>query len=228
MKLHMNAVDAPPDPRYWIPPRELWSGATVFCVGGGSSLEGFNFEQLRGRHVLGTNDTYQLGADLCQVIVFGDDCWFYKVLETAVLGAYQGLVVTNHPMLLGRYSRVRVCRRENMAEARKQRYVMGGPDGTLGWWWNTGILAVELAACLGASRIVLLGFDMKCGKTKGRSCWYRGKEDSQPGTYARFHNAFRYFAPVFAEAFPGVEILNAGPDSKLDLFPMISIEEALR
>lgn len=226
----MNAINAPADPRYWTPSRALWEGATVICLGGGSSLAGFDFQRLRGRHVLGCNDSYQLGADLVPAVCFGDNDWYYRAVQEGTLAGYKGLILTNHPVMLGRERRVRVARRENMVEGSQQRYLMGGPEGIVGWWWNTGLLAIELAACMGAGKIILLGYDMRCGPAKGRSCWYRGREGSLPQTYVRFLNAARWFAPVFRQAFPDVTVINAEVErgvSSLDVFDRRTVEEVL-
>lgn len=100
-------------------------------------------------------------------------------------------------------------------------------DGdTIGQGFNSGFQAVNLAALMGATRIVLVGFDMGLGPD-GESHFF----GDHPGKlnvlspYAMFIGAFNAAAPCYAEA--GVAVLNASRRSALTCFPTVSLERAL-
>lgn len=92
---------------------------------------------------------------------------------------------------------------------------------------NSGYQAINLAAGLGATRIVLLGFDLQ--KTGGAVHWHGshvGKlSDPRDDTFKRWH---RYF-PTLAKGLQqhGVEVVNATPTTALTCFPCQSLSEAL-
>lgn len=62
-----------PDGWYAIPP--VWLGETVWIIGGGTSLRGFDWEGIRGRRIIGCNDAYLLGSWV-GVCCFGDRGWY--------------------------------------------------------------------------------------------------------------------------------------------------------
>jgi hypothetical protein len=84
---------------------------------------------------------------------------------------------------------------------------------------NSGLLALHVAVKLGATRILLLGFDM-------RGTHYFGPhpkplKNTTPDRYTAFQEQFRRFQPR------GVEILNCTPGSALKCYPTGEIEKAL-
>jgi len=106
-----------------------------------------------------------------------------------------------------------------------------GPDGlsldpeALSSGRNSGYQAIQVAAQLGVSKLVLIGFDMKA--VDGRSHWFG--EHPSAGSPDRFE---KNFAPLFDQlARPmellGMRVVNATPGSALRLFPREPLEEAL-
>lgn len=100
-----------------------------------------------------------------------------------------------------------------------------GKDGVIHYGANGGYQAINLAYLLGASRIVLLGFDMQ--RTGGKSHWH----GDHPGELNRD-------CPVssFAKNFPlladdlravGVDVINSTRETALECFPKIRLEDAL-
>jgi len=87
---------------------------------------------------------------------------------------------------------------------------------------NSGYQAINLALHLGATTIILLGFDM-CWNG-GKSHWFgdhpKGLNNATPNKYIA---AFRTIKP---EAY-GIEILNCSRHTALDAFPVVSLEDAL-
>lgn len=86
---------------------------------------------------------------------------------------------------------------------------------------NSGYQAINLALHLGATRIILLGFDMQL--TRGQYHWFgrhgHGLANADPSKY--IHN-FRSIIPSEY----GIEIINCTRETALDMFPRMSLEEA--
>jgi len=205
-------------PNWWRVP-DMWRGAEVFLIGGGASLVGFDFAPLRGRHVIGCNDAFiKLGAEVVPVSVFGDGAWYFAHKADCI--AYPGLLITCAPECYG-YPNLH-------ATSRKMNEVTSMGSDALGWHFNTGALAIQLAASMGASRIVLLGYDMKCAANKRHNNWYREKDDNTDAHYQRFLRCFADFQGQFKTVFPDVEVLNAGPDSVLTGYKMVELGMVLK
>lgn len=89
--------------------------------------------------------------------------------------------------------------------------------------FNSGQRAVQLAAYLGATRVVLLGYD--CSLEKGPH-WH-GKHPAPmhnpaPCEVGRWHNDFY----SLVSELPGVKIINASRHTALTCFPGSTIEDA--
>lgn len=85
---------------------------------------------------------------------------------------------------------------------------------------NSGFQAVNLAILKGATKIVLVGFDMR--EVDGRRHFF-GNHPSP----LRNMGDYRNFIRAFEQATPPVPIINATPDSALKCYPMMPLEEAL-
>ena len=213
---------------FWEVP-EVWLGETVYIVGGGPSIMDTDLTPIHDKPVIGVNNAFELG-DWVDVIFFGDKGWWSHHGEKAL--THHAMVVTNIPSmdfvaaegikLLGRTNRLGIH-----WKTRKQ----------VCWNKNGGACAINLALHFGASRIVLLGFDMKAsphGKNGGHN-WHD------------FHSNYKKprkdiydvrFIPVFdfikedlekmqRETGRRIEVLNATPGSALKAFPMVKLEETL-
>jgi hypothetical protein len=99
--------------------------------------------------------------------------------------------------------------------------------GKVGGGGNSGFQALNLAAQLGARRIVLIGFDMN---GRGGPHWYgrngwMGANNPDESNFRRWRAGFEAAAPVLAER--GVEVVNASPLSDLKAFRKASLPEIL-
>jgi len=189
----------------------------VYVLGGGSSLQGFDFEQLKNKFVIGCNDAYQLGSEIVEITVFGDTSWWKHHREQ--LKFYNGLVVTNKTSK-GEWSQLNIMKRLSNE--------ISDEDGKLGWFGNTGVSAFNLALLFGAHTVYLLGFDMKVCDRTGTANWHPN-ELSKPKAahYNKFMKKWEMAARQAAEKFPEVEVYNANLDSQMTLFPKIPREEAV-
>ncbi len=88
---------------------------------------------------------------------------------------------------------------------------------------NSGYQAVNLAYHLGATRIILIGFDMSW--TDGKSHWFgnhpEGLNNAEPNRYIA---AFRTIKP----ADYGIEILNCSRTTVLDAFPTHNLDDIFK
>ena len=90
---------------------------------------------------------------------------------------------------------------------------------------NSGAQAINLAMLFGARRILLLGFDMR--NIEGRAHWFGQHPQPlvQVQLYAEWIHKLTIAAPQ-AKA-RGVHIINCTPDSALQCFDKVSLEDAL-
>ena len=197
-------------------PEARWQNQDVFIIGGGHSLESFDFNLLSPKDVftIGCNDAYLRGADICNICFFGDKNWWTEHKER--LEQFKGAVFTNVPQL--------------QKDKTPWLWIMGreqrGLSHTaLGWNNSTGAAAVNLALLLGAKRVFLLGFDMHLSRD-GKSNWHANNINMpNKNVYPGFIKGFVRLAKDLPIKFPGTEIINITDDSSLNMFPKIGTEE---
>jgi hypothetical protein len=201
---------------FWTVPRE-WPGSTVFILGGGPSLLGFDAEILRGAgRVIAINNAYQL-APWADVLYYADRSWWHAHRE-AVLKVFKD----KYRVSIG------------TSEDGTKRLRTTGPGGlekdpsALKHGSNSGYQAIGLAYHLGAARIVLLGYDMHV--EGARTHWHTGHPNWTPAAQEKALK--EVFLPRFASLVDplkaeGIEVLNATPGSSLTCFPMAALSEVL-
>jgi len=196
----------------WIPEKK-WDGQDVFIIGGGDSLKVFDWNLLKPFLTIGCNDAYVHGHEICKICVFGDKKWFKK--HEKALEQYKGILFTNVSQLIN----TKIPWLWTM-----DREPRGLHYNALGWNYNTGSVAINLALLLGAIKIYLLGFDMQLGK-EGNANWHHNPLDvPDRAVYNKFITGFSRIAEDLIK-FPGVEILNVTDNSNLDVFPKIGVKE---
>lgn len=90
---------------------------------------------------------------------------------------------------------------------------------------NSGYQAINIAVLAGATRIILLGYDMQHA-ADGRQHWFGDHPvKERAGVFSAFLHNFRKAAPVLAKL--GVEVINCSPGSALDCFKHEKIESVL-
>jgi len=197
-------------------PIEEWKESDAFIIGGGSSLENFAWDKLKGRNTIGCNDAFRLGAEVVRVCLFGDASWFHRTKWE--LEKFRGRVLSCAPSLINlgspwlyRMNRVR----DGLQES----------GTSLAWNYSTGAAAINLAVRLGAARIFLLGFDMAC--TGGKSHWHKHRSKPTDNvSFVRFQKGFKCLAASLASLRPDVQVLNVTDGgSKLMVFPAMTFEQ---
>lgn len=187
----------------------LWPGETVVCVGTGPSLTPADVEACRGRaRVIVVNNAYQI-APWADVLYAADEKWWawhqgappFEGLKYTIdpqRRAWPGLTVLRNAGPLGLES---------------------NPTG-LRTGYNSGYQAINLAVHFGASRIVLLGYDMMGDH------FFGSHPDKTRPPFAPCLRAFATLpAPLTAA---GVEVLNATRRTALTAFPCVALETILQ
>lgn len=210
----------------------------IVIIGGGPSLVGYNWRPLtyaaaRGRvFVVGVNDAYRLGFP--EMIIFGDSHWWAMPDRGDGWGHAEALAtycrerggdVVGCPMPTAAHlEKMRKSEYLNLIRRRPQSGLSVVPD-SVAWNGNTGAAAINLALLLGATTVVLLGFDCKTND-KGEGNWHVNPNQPVPhaGLYPYFQRGFAAIANALPTYFPGVPVVNAGPDSALTVFPSANIE----
>ena len=193
----------------WIPKPD-WAGADAYIIGGGPSLAGFDFSQLRNRHTIGINDAFRLGVSVCKICFFSDEEWFSRSEQALLM--YRGRVVSHcdHASVLN------ADRVDTMPRVMDR---LNEDHSGLAFCGSSGPGAVNLALLLGAKRVMLLGFDCTKSRT-GETHWHHHNvEPPANDIYPKFIAGWREVAKSLPERFPGREIINLNPNSAIDCFP---------
>lgn len=200
-----------------------WAGHRCFIIGGGPSLRGFNFAQLKGEKIIVINRAFEVCpfAD----IMFSMDNRFYNWLIRGQLPgslekfmAFKGLKVwlevSNNNYHHGIY------------------YVVGLPTDGFPHSLKAGIYhgnhsgygALQLALVLGADPIYLLGYDMK---HQGKQTHFHSGYPSRQGehTLQSFKLGLDRMAPLIRKA--GRKVINLNPYSALKCFEFGILEKVL-
>lgn len=186
----------------------LWPGATVVCLGTGPSLTMDDVAWCRGQaRVIAVNNAVALApwADALYACDAKWWRWHQSVPDFAGLRyslapddpAKRGCVVLNRHGHTG---------------------LSLDPSG-LCTGSNSGYQAINLAVHLGATRIILLGYDMRGGH------FFGAHPDSTGPAFAKCLDAFKTLAQPLKDA--GVSIVNCTPKSALISFPMASVRDTL-
>ena len=237
----------------WEVPK-IWEGGDVWILGGGPSVPkqfGIPDEvvqkvvkgtsppsvyspymvSLHDKHVIGINVAYLIG-DWMDMVFFGDSGFFLSHLQG--LAKFPGLKVSCHPSVQ-KYDWIKYTPRSGS----QPRGISENPK-MVSWNGNSGAAAISIAANAGASRIILLGFDMKLDETNkqhwhdlyGRVKRLNTGNKRRGGRVKPFHYPFdrhlRGFPVIAQDAKKrGIEILNACPESAIKEFSKFTVKELL-
>lgn len=203
----------------WIATPE-WAGETVYLVAGGPSLRyQQHLEVLRYRCTIVINDSYEL-LPKADYLYFCDARW-WSTRSAKVAARFQGRHIVTMRNVIPGVSTLD-CTGVDGLETDPAAIRHGN---------NSGYQAINLAYHLGAKRIVLVGYDMRLGRN-GETHWNYGQrpEGARDNDY---ENVIRYSmlphfktlaAPLEAA---GVEVLNATPQSALQVWPAVTLKEVL-
>lgn len=192
-----------------------WIGKTVFLIGGGPSLTGFDFERLRGKGIIvAINDAVRF-APFADVAFTIDTVWIDK--RVAVLEAFAGEIVAAVPKdYQCPIARARLLRRVNAV-----KISMRGDSLSTGG--NSGYAALMMALIRGAVRVYLLGYDMTgAGHFHGGYRWRSRFGAQQYPLWAKRFGTLAALAQL-----TGAEVLNCNRNSAITAFPFANLEETI-
>ena len=214
-------------PFHEVMPDGAWTGQRCFIIGGGPSLEGFDFERLRGQgKIIAVNKSF-LDVPFADILFFmdGSKTTFYGLAQSNRLAPdalqkwreFQGYKVFLN--LIGRrfddvYS-VRSLGRVGVSNSLKRGIYHGN---------NSGVGAIGVAVCLRANPIYLLGID--CKFKGGKSHYHGGYLGKMPESlFKGFTKDFGRLNRVLSRT--RYKVVNLNPNSGLRCFPFSTIDKVL-
>jgi hypothetical protein len=216
----MKRTVEPHNPFHEVLADGAWRNEPCFLVGGGPSLIGFDFERLRGRgRVIAINRAFEF-VPFADILFFMD--WkFYRLCHDQPnryqlwqdFKGYKAFLNIMGRKLDDCYSIRSLGRNGASASIR----------GGLHHGNNSGVGALNLALCLKARPIYLLGYDMR--HENGRAHFHDGYGgDRREKTVISFAREFAYIGRSLMDK---SGVINLNPRSGLRIFPFGDIDEVL-
>jgi len=199
----------------WIPPK-IWDGGTAYIIGGGPGVKKVDLSLIHDKHIIGVNNAYLLG-DWVDVGWFGDKKWLkwhrdpWKKSPCIKVSCNHNMEVLHNDSGWIHF----------MARG-KQAGIETNP-GVISWNHCSGSSAINLAYHFGATRIILIGFDMH--DVDGKKNFHKDHKDNGNAPYQRFLRCYGEIAKD-AKALD-IEILNATPDSAIRHFPYFELDKLI-
>lgn len=187
----------------------------VFVIGGGNSLNGFDFSRLAGKTTIAVNGACFYVPEVNHIIWSDIDFWpkhrerIQQECKEAELWAIDGVWVLPPYKGVNPYRKVETFR--SGVQPENERLELYGGAKT----YLTGVIALSFAIAKGLGPIYLLGYD--CKNVEGRNHFH---DHSRPKDV--FSNSKNLYEP-----FKNENIINLGPDSDLEVFPKMNIDEVL-
>lgn len=194
---------------------------TWVCIASGPSLTPGDVDFVRGKaSVAVVNDGYRL-APWADALYACDQPWWELHVES-VRASFNGRCYSHSQPVAERYDLIHVPGTDGEGLCREPMRVHYGANG--------GYQIVNLVYHFGATRILLLGYDMKPDPADpARTHWFGqhpgNLERGRPDKYAKWVERFRRMAADLKAE--GVEVINCSRETALPWFERQSIEEAL-
>jgi len=227
----------------WSVPK-IWEGGDVWVIGGGPSITkqfGVSvnvvndvvigkqplslyspfMEAIHKKHVIGINVAYMIGTWI-DMVFFGDNGFF--VAHKEGLFKFPGIKIscTNG---VEKFPWVKFLHK-NPAHP----FGISPSPNNVSWNKNSGAAALSVAVHTGAKRIFLLGFDMRLDEqnTQHFHSIYNGNGKPKNPRNLPFQRHLQGFPAIARDAKTmGVEIYNVNPQSAINEFPKLTLQEAL-
>jgi len=202
--------------------QRIWPDSTVACVATGPSLTREDCNYLRGKcRVIAINDAHKW-VPWADVLYSSDRRWWnhYKgVPEFQGMRFGIGSGIGKKNPAGGKWTGVKILRNTGYLGLDM------APDAIRNGR-NSGYAAVNLAVKFGASKVLLLGYNM--GYIKGRAHFFGSHPPGLPQSaslYPGFRKNFEHMVKPLAEL--GVEVVNCTPETSLMCFPIKALRDAL-
>ena len=189
---------------------------TIVCVASGPSLSLHDVERCRPYPVLVINSSV-VAAPWAHWLLGGDLKWWRWFRQTPLASVFAGHRVTAHRKAFEAFPELSFLHPTGL----------DGFDPTPGCvrtGRNSGYAAIHFAAQLGATKIVLLGYDMQPDVT-GKHHWH---DEHPDGSHPQYWRALSYFETLVEPLQAlGVEVVNCSRATALECFPRMDLEDAL-
>jgi len=201
-----------------VPP--LWKDGVAVCIGGGPSIKKKQINAVAEAHrqgkcyAIAINNSYQIApwAD----VVYGCDRIWWQWHEDEVQH-HQGLKLTISRNAALKYDWVTWIEGEATSNglSKRSNYIVSGRIG--------GYQAINLAVNFGATKILLIGYDMR--NINGASHWHGDHPNRQRPYWGTRIKHFKNMLPDLEER--NIKVINCSQGSALDAFPMGDLDEEL-
>jgi len=195
------------------PVPRLHPDGTIVCIGGGPSLTQEDVDRTQGQVVIAINDGYQM-APHATYHYFCDSKWWAWHKDRDDYKAFQGQRITQDEVREDGIWRI----------AGEAKPGLSLDPARVHFGSNSGFQVLNLAVLMGASRILLLGYDMKIARS-GLSHWFGDHPDKVRSNYMAWLSNFSVAAEQCEEL--GIEVINCSPDTALICFRQMSLASAL-
>lgn len=204
-----------------------WKGQRCFIIGGGPSVSNLDFKTIENEMTIGINKSFtKFPTKICYCM----DLKFYDYITYEGEKEEERLVVNKQ---WKDYQGIKIFLQPTGATKNKFKfdeniYVINriaekkiSFDLTEGIYGgsNSGLGALLLACCLGASPIYLFGFDMKVNRKNSKTHFHSGYPKQNIGSFAQnlsnYKDVFYEFAPMLRQC--GVQVININIDKGTDL-----------
>lgn len=193
-----------------------WSGRAVAVIASGASVKKADVERLKGRvAVLAIKRNVEL-APFADVVYGCDFPWWRSVHG---LPNFKGLKLSYADRAVSQWG----CRKVGIPDVQRDQLLFD-TVGQVGAGGNSGFQALNLAAQFGASRILLVGFDMQGEHWYGRNT-AAGMGNPSASNFDRWIRAFSIACGQLTGR--GVEVVNASPGSAIKCFRKAPLADTL-
>lgn len=197
-----------------------WTGETAIVVASGPSAADVPLEIAKGKaRFLAVKDGWRL-CPWADVLYACDHHWWEA--HRGVV-QFEGQRIAYDRRTVEKWNGISFLQVEIKRHIQSLRF---DEKGRVGWGWNSGFHAINLAAQFGIAKMILVGFDMRVDR--GRHFFgdhpYTSNNPSEKNV-ARWAKHLDSQAPVLAER--GIEVVNCSPVSAVTAFPKMTLEQAL-
>jgi len=222
-------------PLHTVLPANSWAGKRCIIVAGSPALYKFDFTPIKNELTIGVNKTFTYFP---ATLNYSQDFDFYKYCTTNPKNDPQKLVQTAWKA----YTGIKVIAKPSQQTSdltngdvytlNKLTNGVVSKDISVGIYHgtNSGFGATMMAIALGATKIGLLGMEMKIDRCAGKTHCHTGYPhqtlDGYERKFSRWIGEFNTFAPLIASA--GVQVFRLDANSALDCFPHTTLEEFLK
>ena len=193
----------------------------IFILGGGTSLENFDFDLLRNKITLGINKSF---LEFESTLNYSMDSIFYDKIHKDLhirdkwLNS-KSIKLFLSPLEMKKFQNdvyiIKRCLKQNVHNEGIQKGIYGGSNSAFG--------AIQLSIALGFKKIYLLGYDFCISNDKTH--WHEGYNNRDINDFQvqldRYLKQIELFSDIWEKL--GVNIFNCNPNSKLKCFSFVKI-----